>query len=416
MSKKNSELVVEFCVELSRRMIVNGANLERVQLAVERICHAYHLSDVSTFLLSNIISLSAMDERGEYISRQCTIPPAGIHLERLKRLNRLSYEVVETTPTPAELPELLDNASQVKERPDWQILLAQIAALCCLCLIFGGGTREILAVALVTAVLHYVMIFSTRLGLDRVVMNALNMFAATIAAIAVMQGGLSTNGPVILITVSMLVIPGIPLVNAVRNLLCGNEMNGILQIAKVVIETLAMGMGICLALWLFGLSDRMNNAVVTTMKNPWLLVLISFLASSSFGFVFRVSKEDIWLAGLGGALTRIFLLALAPVFPQRLMYVSLSALAAALYGELMATSRKDPSTYFIYPAIVPLIPGDLFYYALVALYLGDYPMFAGNAANCLLTLFGMSIGFVLSSIIAHYIRRMRHAKLMGKKK
>ena len=38
--KPESELVLEFCVELSRRMIVSGANLERVQLAVDRICHA----------------------------------------------------------------------------------------------------------------------------------------------------------------------------------------------------------------------------------------------------------------------------------------------------------------------------------------------------------------------------------------
>lgn len=37
-TKTDSELVLEFCIELSRRMIVSGANLERVQLAVEIIC------------------------------------------------------------------------------------------------------------------------------------------------------------------------------------------------------------------------------------------------------------------------------------------------------------------------------------------------------------------------------------------
>ena len=409
---KNSELVVEFCVELSRRMIVSGANLERVQLAIERICSTYRLSDVSMLLLSTYISLSAMDADGQYVSRQCSIPPAGIHLDRLKRLNRLCYEVVNTHPVPKKLPMMLNEATEGKERPDWQILLAQMAALSCLCLIFGGGARELIAVALVVAALHYVMILSGRLGLDRVVMNAVNMWIAAVAAILIMRSGISTNGPVILITVSMMVIPGIPLVNAVRNLLCGNEMNGILQLAKVVIETLSMGMGICLALWMFGLSEGMNSAVVTTMSNPWLLIPISFLASACFGVVFRIPNYDLWRAGLGGALTRIALLLLAPVFPQRLAYVTLAALTAALYGEILATRRRDPSTYFIYPAIVPLIPGDLFYYSLVAMYLGDWKMFANNASNCLLTLLGMSIGFVLSSIIAHYVRRVRHARLV----
>lgn len=108
---------------------------------------------------------------------------------------------------------------------------------------------------------------------------------------------------------------------------------------------------------------------------------------------------------------RVLLLLLSPIFPQRIVFVTLAALAAGLYGELLANLRRCPSTYFIYPAIIPLIPGDLFYYALVALYLGDQQMFLSNAGNCLVSLTGMSIGFVLSSIIAHYIRRVRFDRL-----
>jgi uncharacterized membrane protein YjjB (DUF3815 family) len=239
------------------------------------------------------------------------------------------------------------------------------------------------------------------------VTNALIMWLATVAAILVMLAGLSSNAPVILITVSMLVIPGIPLVNAVRNLLCGNEMNGILQLAKVFIETLALAMGMCLALYMFGLHGEMDNAVVTARSNPMILILASFCASASFGVMFSIPGKDLWLAGLGGAVTRIALLLLAPVFPSRLFYISASALVTGLYCEAMATKLRVPSTYLLYPSIIPLIPADLFYYTLVGVYLGDIQMFNANALNCLLTLLGMSIGFVLSSIVAHYIRTMR---------
>ena len=37
-SRRPIEDILDFCVELSRRMIISGANLERVSLAVERIC------------------------------------------------------------------------------------------------------------------------------------------------------------------------------------------------------------------------------------------------------------------------------------------------------------------------------------------------------------------------------------------
>lgn len=410
--KRDSEIVLEFCVELSRRMILAGANVERVQLAVERICHVYALTEVDLFLLSDRVTLSAVDEDGVFAIRQCTIPPAGIHLVQLRRLNTMAYEVFKNPPEPKRLYKLLEEAAEAPERLDWKVLLGQMGALGCLCLIFGGGVRELTAVWLVTALLHYVMIFSSGLKLDRVVMNAVNMWIATAAAILVMRSGISTNGPVILITVSMLVIPGIPLVNSVRNLLCGNEMNGILQLAKVTIETLSMGLGICVALWTFGMTDGMSNAVVTTLQDPLLLIVLSFLASCAFAVVFRIDRKDIWLAGLGGLISRVLLLLLSPVFPQRIVFITLAALAAALFGELLATQRRCPSTYFIYPAIIPLIPGDLFYYALAAMYLGDQKMFLINASNCMVSLLGMSIGFVLSSIISHYVRRVHLKRLI----
>lgn len=414
--QSDQELVLEFCVELSRRMILSGANLERVQLAVERICSSYEFSEISLFLLSDSLSLSAMDRDGQYAARQCTIPPAGIHLERLRSLNRLSYTVAHTKPAPRLLRQMLLDASEVRERPDWQIVIAQIVALSCLCLIFGGDAQEVFCVAIVAAATHYIMILAAKPGLNRLVTNALIMWLATATAILVMQAGFSSNAPVILITVSMLVIPGIPLVNAVRNLLCGNEMNGILQLAKVFIETMALAMGIYLALGMFGLHDELNNAVVATRSSALLLIPISFLASAAFGAVFRIPNGDLWRAGLGGVLTRITLLLLAPVAPSRLFYITAAALVAGLYGEGMATKSHDPSTYFIYPSIIPLIPGDLFYYTLIGVYLGNTEMISANAINCLLTLLGMSIGFVLSSIVAHYTRKMRFSAWLKSKK
>ena len=406
------ELVLDFCEELSRRMILSGANIERVQLAIASICHAYRLTDVSVYLLTNYISLSARDEDGRYVSRSCSIPPAGIHLQRLRQLNKLSYAVARQKPLPERLKKMLEEAQAVPEYPDWLVLIAQIAAMLCLCLMFGGGPRELLPVAALTAALHYLLILLARPGLNQVVTNALTMFVTTVVAVLLMKSGLSDNGPVILITISMLVIPGIPLVNAVRNLLCGNEMNGIFQLLKVTIETMALGVGVYLALWLFGLRDGMSAAVVSSITSPWILLPLSFLASVSFGLVFRIAPKDLWLAGLGGTLTRIVLILLSQVIAARIVYIGLAALVAGLFGELIATVRKDPSTYFIYPAIVPLIPGDLFYYTLVGIYLTDQSMIATNALNCLLSLVGMSIGFVISSIIAMYIRKNRHFRLV----
>lgn len=220
-SQRPIEDVLDFCVELSRRMIYCGANIERVSLAVERICKTYRLTDTSLFLLSTNIILSARDRSGFYASRQLTIPPAVINLTKLSSLNKLCYTVVSAKPSPKKLMMLLDRNSGTKDYSD-----------------------------------------------------------------------------------------------------------------------------------------------------------------------------------------RIVLLVFTPVMP-RLIYMTVSAFAASLYAEFLATLQKKPSTYYVYPAIIPLIPGDLFFFTLLGIYIGNKEMVMENGYNCVFSLASMSFGFVLSFVVAHYIRKFK---------
>lgn len=134
------------------------------------------------------------------------------------------------------------------------------------------------------------------------------------------------------------------------------------------------------------------------------LILFSFTASAGFGIVFRIEKKKLLWAGLGGALTRCAYLFLLEITEQRILYTLLAAMFAALYAEIMAMHQKMPSTVFLYPAIIPLIPGDLLYNTAVNLILQDIPEMLSNARNCVLSLAGMSIGFVIISTFTYYRR------------
>ena len=405
-SQRPIEDVLDFCVELSRRMISCGANIERVSLAVERICKTYRLTDTSLFLLSTNVILSARDSSGFYASRQLTIPPAVIDLTKLNSLNRLCYTVVSAKPSPQKLKALLDKASDTKDYSDRIVLLAQVAALSCLCLIFGGWIREIICVAVITVMMHYLLILLAIPGIDRILTSAFIMWFATTAVFFLSWLGIPDREPIVIQTLVMLVLPGIPLVNAMRNLLCGNEMNGILQTAKVTVETMSLALGIFLSFHMFGSPEQLDKPFVSVITSPLLLILLSFAASACFGAVFQIGKKDLWLAGLGGALTRIVLLVFTPILP-RLIYMTVSAFAASLYAEFLATLQKKPSTYYVYPAIIPLIPGDLFFFTLLGIYIENKEMVMENGYNCVFSLASMSFGFVLSFVAAHYIRKFK---------
>jgi len=246
------EQVLEFTVSLSRDMILSGANLERVELAVSRICSSYGLIELSIFLLSTHMSIAAKTQSGVYASRQITIPPAGIHLSRLRSLNRLSYRVCQECPPTSTLMHLLEEAEIVPEYPDFIILLGQIIGMLCLCFLFNGSARDAICVAVITAVIHYLMALLSKPAINRVLCDFIYMFTATCMSIFAVYIGFAEHFSSIVITITMLILPGIPLVNAVRNLICDHEINGFLQIMKVAFETLALALGTVAALGLFG--------------------------------------------------------------------------------------------------------------------------------------------------------------------
>ncbi len=135
------------------------------------------------------------------------------------------------------------------------------------------------------------------------------------------------------------------------------------------------------------------------------LIIVSFLASLGFAIVFQIRGKDLLWAGLGGAVTRLFYMIFMAFIPYRIVYAGLAALVAAIYAELLATYKKTPSTVFLYPSIIPLIPGDLIYYTFGGLILGEMDTFGKNGLDCIFSLVGISVGFVLASTIAHYVRR-----------
>ncbi|MCD8155305.1 MAG: threonine/serine exporter family protein [Clostridiales bacterium] len=141
------------------------------------------------------------------------------------------------------------------------------------------------------------------------------------------------------------------------------------------------------------------------MKDNIILILVSFFTSGVLGVGFQIRRKDLIWACVGGALIRtVYLFFMAMSGNIRPLSALLAAVVAGLYAELLATRKKMPSTVFLYPSIIPLVPGDLLYYMTLSLIMLENEAAKEYTWTCVWTLLGLSVGFVLSSTIAHYIR------------
>ena len=413
------DYILDFCKELGKQMIASGANIERVNLSIERICHAYGLHDVTCANLTSRISISAKDENKLYAHRQTDVPPQNINLEKLKKLNNLAFDVCKDKPKEDTLYDLL-HGIKTNDFPWWIMMIGFLVAMLGLARIFCAGWSEILVVELNTLLLFGLSKAFSKVHINKIITNFFSMFLCSIIAMGLYAAGFIQNFYIVVITNAFFLIPGIPMINCARNILCGNEMNGAIDLLKVLLEVCSIVAGVAAAYALFGgatgypqIEDSFN---LRNNLDPWLssfeLIFLTLLASTGFSVVFNIQLKDLPFAALGGVIVRVVHILFKLAFPAyAFVYTIFAAFFAALYSEILAIAKKEPSTLYLYPSIVPLIPGDLFYYTALGIVWGNATIFKQFGPDLALSLIGISVGFVLCSTIVHYIRKFKFLKL-----
>ncbi len=232
-------------------MLAVGANLERANDTMYRICQSYQLEGISIFSLSSVIILSARQE-DLFGTRQVSVPVASKHMEKLNRFNQLSRRICQETPPPETLSGLLAEAENVSDYSSLTRILGYLIAMTSVGVINGGSIKDIVCADLNILLLLWLTDFLDKRHINRIVANTLCTFIAGTLAILYVRFGLGEHFFIIVIVNSMRMIPGAALVNAFRNILCGNEMNGILEFLKVVSETLSIVLDLIISIYPFG--------------------------------------------------------------------------------------------------------------------------------------------------------------------
>ena len=127
-----------------------------------------------------------------------------------------------------------------------------------------------------------------------------------------------------------------------------------------------------------------------------------------FSIVFNIQLKDLVFAAIGGVIVRlVFILFKSLLANYPFVFTMVAAFCAALYSEILANIRKEPSTLYLYPSIIPLIPGDLFCYVAFGIVWGNSDLITKYGPSLALSLVGISLGFVVCSSIMHYVRKFK---------
>lgn len=146
-------------------------------------------------------------------------------------------------------------------------------------------------------------------------------------------------------------------------------------------------------------------------------IFTGFLGSLGFGILFHIKGRKLLIASLGGLMSWTVFLLLEPVLPGEAVRYFLSSAAVTVYAEVFARVIKTPTTTFLVPSLIPLIPGGALYYTMNYALNEQWPAFADKAVYTLGLAAALALGIIavttLTRMTMVVVRYLKGHKLPG---
>ncbi len=243
--------ILRISLDIAQHMVESGGEIQRVENTVERICMSYGASRVDVFCITTYLSVMITMPDGCYDTQSRRIRAGNTDLYRLERLNALSRKICREHTDLACVPAMLQEALDAKPYPNWLRYGAAALAAGSYAVYFGGTWYDGLAASAV-AVLLSLLIFHQPKELNPLAGTVLQAILTGLLSILFVWMGLGSHADMVIIGAIMLMTPGLALASALRDMLCGDTISGLLRMMSAILSAAAIAVGMAVSLTVAG--------------------------------------------------------------------------------------------------------------------------------------------------------------------
>ena len=246
--------VADLLLEMGAVLLVSGAHCGRINRNIERVAETWGYK-VELFITFTglMVSIRNIDHPEEPVARFLRTSLHGVHFGILTEISLLTWKVVEENLGIDHVEKRLAEIKKMAHHPRWLILLGIGSACACLCLLLGGDWADA-GMAFVASVCGMIVrqeALKLRFN-PMIAFIAASFVTATIASVDMLYqiGGF----PETTLAASVLyLIPGVPLINCVIDLIEGYIPTAIARGVFGGFILLCIAVGMSLAIFLFGI-------------------------------------------------------------------------------------------------------------------------------------------------------------------
>lgn len=243
--------MLEHILDIAYDMLVSGSEVGRAERQIEKMCRAYGMEEVEVFIITSSIVVSARGRDGVIRTQTKRIRRYRTNFYKIELIEKLIEKICREGLTEEQIGK---RRKEIEElcRQEQLNKIQEYAVFCFVSMIFtlffGGTAGDGAAAFLCGIFIRMVLNFLEPAVTNRFVINVMASMTGGFAAWSLFQIGLADSVDKVIIGNIMLLIPGLATVNALKDLISGEMITGLLRLADAVVQAVAIAIGFAVVL------------------------------------------------------------------------------------------------------------------------------------------------------------------------
>lgn len=245
--KKNTNRasdVGSILLEVGAALMSSGASTHRTRLTLERLASGIGYK-IELLITQRALMVTVIDNDQELLfSRLKRTSPHRVNFKIVSGISRMSWKVLEENWTLQQVAVELRRLKKLPNYPQWVELLMVGLAGAAFCHIFGGGITEMLVAFMATFAGLFIRHWAVKKKFNPYVSVYFAALTASLIAGLAEFFNIGSQPEAAFSTAVLFLVPGVPLINSITDLMDGNIQNGIVRMVNGLIIAFAIAMGV----------------------------------------------------------------------------------------------------------------------------------------------------------------------------
>ena len=239
---------VDLLVQTGSLLLQHGADAGRVEASLQQMEAGLGIERIDVVVMSKTLLLTATRQDAHH-TRVARVPIVGVNMNSLNEVEQLLGLFQQGRVTPGQLAVILEQIAILPHHYSRGMIVAATGLACAaFCRLFGGDWAALAITGVASAVAAWVRMELNRRQVNYFLVVLITALAASLLASSALW--VSQTPQSALTAAVLLLVPGVPLINASVDILRGHISAGLARATTSLVVFLGIALGLGIVVWL----------------------------------------------------------------------------------------------------------------------------------------------------------------------